>query len=213
MASIKRVHELGGKKMKVRVNGELVTVTEKEVAERKEEALVRGQEYLDLISDARLREAAEMFWEKAPDYFFVIPASATGKYHWAKELGGLFDHVLMGMVCAYELSRTFGLDDMSTDIALAAVAGHDCLKYGIDYDTRYFDMHPFLPRSYYKRETEEILKSPQIEDRLFSAIERHMGNLATGEWTSVGRVVPTTPIEQVVHLADFMSSRKRIVLK
>lgn len=198
--------------MKFLVKGEEVEVMAEEVAEMKKSCLERGERYIRMIKDEDTRMLARGFWDKAPDYFFVIPASSSGKYHWAKEIGGLFDHVLMGMYCASQLAVTFGLTDLERDMAVAALAGHDCLKYGIDYDTRYFDMHPFLPRSYYARALAGFATTDTM-DTVFSAIERHMGSLADGAWTSVGRLKPETPLEQVVHLADFMASRSEVVMK
>lgn len=194
------------------VKGEKVSITEERAEELKFENIARGEAFINLIKDQEIRILARCFWKEAPDYFFAIPASSTGKYHWAKEIGGLFDHVLMGMYCAKELAVTFGLSDRERDIAIAAMAGHDCLKYGIDYDTRYFDMHPFLPRSYYAKKLADLTDKETL-DIVFTAIERHMGNIAEGLWTSAGRVKPETPLEQVVHLADFMASRSEVVLK
>jgi hypothetical protein len=37
-----------------------------------------------------------------------------------------------------------------------------------------------------------------------------MGSIATGEWNPVRRVIPQTLVEQVVHLADYVASRKKI---
>jgi len=194
------------------VNGEEVTVSKEETANYKRAALSKGQAFLDFIQDVKIRELASTFWHNAPDYFFIIPASASGKYHWATEKGGLFEHVLMAMYCAYELLITYELNPYEKDLALASVAGHDCIKYGIDYDKRYFDMHPFLPRSYYGKLLEGDYESADI-DTIFTAIERHMGGIGSGQWTSVAGVKPETPLQQVVHLADFMASRKHVIMQ
>jgi hypothetical protein len=198
--------------MEVLVKGESVQLTNEQVVEMKMDALIKSERFMELIVNDHLRSVARRFFLEAPDYFFVIPASSSGKYHWATELGGLVDHVLMGMHCAHELARTFGLSRRETDLAIVAMAGHDCLKYGIDYGYEYHDMHPFLPRSYYKRRLDDLLTNPAELDIIFNAIERHMGNIANGDWTSVGRIKPDTYLEQVVHLADFMASRKDIRL-
>lgn len=197
--------------MKFLLEGKEVEVTQVEAQTMKKEAFIRGGKYLRLIKDENLRNLAKQFWLKSPDYFFVIPGSSSGKYHWAKELGGLFDHVCMAMYCAAELALSFGLTQKERDLALVAVAGHDCIKYGIDYDKRYFDMHPFLPRSVFGKQFGEDYSEHDLEV-IFSAIERHMGGISDGQWTSVGRIKPETPIEQVVHLADFMASRKHVIM-
>lgn len=197
--------------MEFMLNGEMARVETETALAMKDSAFERGAKFLSLIADESLRILAGDFWNGAPDYFFVIPASSTGKYHWASHLGGLFDHVLMGMQCAYELAATFELSPLERDIAITAMSGHDCLKYGIDYDKRYFDMHPFLPRSYY--DTSRKLVSADVWETVMRAIEHHMGSLKSGVWTSVGGLVPETDVEKVVHLADFMSSRKKITME
>lgn len=219
----KQLQESGKKEMNVTIRGEDVVIFPLEAEVLKEAAKQMAIPYFNFITDKKIREYAMTMWEKAPDYFFVIGASASGKFHakWSTSRGGLVRHVLMGMKMAHELARTFDLSDEDHDLAVAAMAGHDVLKYGIEFDYAYLDMHPYMPRSYFGSHRsvgyidhihEDLLTHTQF-DNLMCAIERHMGNLATGEWTRVGRVRPETPLEQVVHLADFMASRKDVVLE
>lgn len=209
--------------MEVLVKGQKVIIPKHEIGTYKQQAFELAYPYFDLISSPNIKRFSKAMWEKAPSYFFVIPASSSGKYHaeWATELGGLVKHVLMGVQVAYDLSVTFGLTDHQTDLALSAMFGHDLFKYGIEYDTRYSDMHPFIPRSYFSNPKSEgyishILENPQDFKTIMDAIERHMGSLADGSWTCVskgsGRFKPETPIEQVVHLADYIASRKNLSL-
>ncbi|MCY8087243.1 site-specific integrase [Bacillus sonorensis] len=132
----------------IMVSGESVNVPAAELEIYPIEGIAQFQKYLDLIANPEIRSFAEYMLEKAPHYFFVIPASVSGKWHapWSTDKGGLVRHVLMGSQVAYDLSRTFGLTDKETDMALAAMIGHDIIKYGgLDFDDRYMDMHPFLP--------------------------------------------------------------------
>lgn len=202
----------------VTVKGQQQEVTEDIIEKFRTKGRKMFDKYLSLISNQNIRAFAEHMLDKAPDYFYVIPASTSGKYHaqWATDLGGLVRHVVMGCEVAYELSRTFDLTDEETDMALAAMIGHDTLKYGIEFDLKYYDMHPFMPRSYYGSYKSvgyagEFTKTLAF-DTIMYAIERHMGNIMTGAWTSVGGIRPNTPLQHVVHLADYVSSRKNIVL-
>lgn len=199
------------------MRGENVTVTAEEVAEYRAKGLALFDKYLNLISNPEIKAFAQFMLHKAPHYFFIIPASTSGRYHaeWSTDKGGLVRHVLMGCETAYDLSRTFDLTDEETDLALAAMIGHDILKYGIDFDDRYMDMHPYLPRSYfghYKSEgyVGEYSKTEHF-DVIMSAIERHMGNLVSGSWTTIGGLKPENALQCVVHLADYVSSRKNLV--
>ncbi|KZR57900.1 hypothetical protein [Pseudobacillus badius] len=202
----------------ITIRGEQVQVSNEEVQQYKEKAFKQAEKYFNLISDATIREFARYMWQSAPDYFFIIPASVSGKYHaeWSTDKGGLVRHVLMGVQVADDLSRTFDLSDEETDLALAAMFGHDLIKYGLDFDERYLDMHPYMPRNYfgyYKSPfyVGEFAKTSQF-DLIMTAIERHMGNIMSGAWTSVGGLRPETPLQYVVHLADYVASRKNIVL-
>lgn len=49
---------------------------------------------LNLIKNVDLRKLVELSLQSAPDYFFTIPASSTGKYHpqYALGEGGLVRH-------------------------------------------------------------------------------------------------------------------------
>jgi hypothetical protein len=188
--------------------GEWITLSDVQIDQYVEAGQLRGQRYLRLIENPHIREFAGCMWANAPTYFWVIPASSSGQHHWATYVGGLADHVFMGMHVASELAATYGLSPIERDCAIAAIAGHDCLKYGIDYDARYFDMHPFLPRSFYREITDMV--PSETWETIMCAVERHMGNISDGGWTSVGRVRPETSVEIVVHLADYMSSRRDI---
>lgn len=203
--------------LKIKVKNEDTLVTAEEVKGYKEKAFEKLEDVLQTVNMPKLQEFARHMWNHAPDYFFVIPASVSGKHHaeWSTGMGGLIRHVMMGAKVAQDLARTFGLTAEEKDLAVVAMLGHDILKYGFDFNKQYMPMHPFLPRVHYGSE-----KSPAFVgmfayseefETIMRAIERHMGSIATGEWTSVAGVKPETPLEQVVHLADYVASRKDLV--
>lgn len=172
--------------------------------------------YVKMIENEQIRTFVRKALELAPLYFWIIPASSSGKYHpeWAASEGGLFRHTVLGMYLASEIARTFGCSPVERDIAIAAMAIHDTLKYGIDYDQRYFDMHPYLPRSFYGPGKNghglDDIVGKEIFNNIMCAVERHMGSIAFGEWHSVGRMRPEDRVEFTVHLADYIASRKKI---
>lgn len=213
--------------IEVYVNDQLRVIEPQEAAQYYDWAMDYGKKYLALIKDEKIRNFAERMWIKAPAYFFVIPASSTGKYHaaWATELGGLFLHVCMGMYVASELAGTFELSDLERDCAIAAMAGHDCLKYGANYDRTLLDVHPFLPRSYYGTPKAETFIRNWVEPHawtiIMDAIETHMGNMYSGEWLmkatqgasyATPQHAPKSDVQKVVHLADYIASRKELGL-
>lgn len=151
--------------------------------------------------------------KRAPLYFWVTPASSSGKYHTAETQGvfGLVKHTIVVMYYAEELARTFGLTEGETDELLVAATIHDLCKYGQDYDPRYFSVHECLPAVFLGYKGHNIMKmlSPDTQNRIIQMIAHHNGSIATGEWTTF-REPPRTPAEQVLHLADYVASRKEI---
>lgn len=179
------------------------------------EGLKEIEPYLKLISEQPIRDFTRKCLEAAPVYFWHIPASSSGKYHpsWAVQECGLLRHVVLTAYLADELSHTFGLTSDEHDIAVAAALLHDTLKYGINYDVRYHDMHSYLPRNYFLKEKKIMLPIGMSQANfkaIFDAVDTHMGSIATGAWNPVNRVIPQTLVEQVVHLADYVASRKKI---
>lgn len=178
----------------------------------REEGLESIRPYVKMIIDETLRNFTFSCLEQAPEYFWSIPASSTGKYHpeWAVMEAGLLRHTVLAMYLGRELARTFGLTALEQDIAISALALHDTVKYGEDYNVKNYPMHPFLPRNYYRDVVQKYYADRSVPNTVFDAVERHMGSIHSGEWTSVGRVKPENRIEYVVHLADFVASRKKI---
>lgn len=178
--------------------------------------------YINKIEDIQIREAVFAMLEYAPKYFWKTAASSTGKYHpsWSLCEEGLQRHTVFAMHMVIELSRTYGLIQDQVDIALAAIALHDTTKYGIkdELDHDYFSVHPYLPREYYERKTKvseslknhiNKLEARGLYNQIMHCVERHMGCMATGSWNPIG-LKPESSIETVVHLADYIASRKEV---
>lgn len=179
----------------------------------REQGLKSIEPYIRAIKDSTIRKFTRSCLEEAPPYFWHIPASSSGKWHpvWAVMESGLLRHTVLAIYLGKELARTFGLTPLETDIALSALAIHDTVKYGMGvYDVQYYPMHPYLPRICYKKLAQEHFTNPVIPNTIFDAVERHMGSINDGEWTSIGRIKPENRVEYVVHLADYIASRKKI---
>lgn len=179
----------------------------------REQGLKEVEPYVKMVVDENIRGFLREAFKLAPVYFWEIPASSSEKYHpeWAIKKRGLFWHTTFAMYLASELSVTFGLKPLEKDIAIAACGLHDTIKYGFDYDLRYYEMHSYLPRTIYSNKTKDLseIVGKNIFNTIMSAIESHMGTIHDGSWNSVGKK-PTNSIEFVVHLADYVASRKQI---
>ena len=71
-------------------------------------AILRNE--IDFINDELLQEFIEFCVEEAPDYFFEMPASTTGKFHPAYTLGegGLIKHTKAAVKIAKERADNGG---------------------------------------------------------------------------------------------------------
>ena len=153
-----------------------------------------------------------------PDYFFVVPASSTGKYHpdYALGDGGLLRHSKAAIRIGYELLSDPAIGDKYTelekDLMLMALLIHDGLKSCLEKEkyTR-FD-HPLLMADFLM-DNEEVL-GLEVEEIEFlgDVIKTHMG-----PWTKdySGNDVlekPKTKYQNFVHMCDFLASRKCILV-
>lgn len=170
---------------------------------------------LDWIKDETIKKFTEFCLDNAPPYFWVNPASSTGKYHSkdAAGSGGLARHTRATAYATKELARSYQLTPLETDAAIAAAILHDIQKYGAglphttkthDYDGALF-IHRLAAR--FSAETEV----PMLKE-ICGGIAWHMG-----PWSIRKEGIPLkkfpeeySRIEQLVHIADMVASRKDI---
>jgi 23S rRNA maturation-related 3'-5' exoribonuclease YhaM len=173
------------------------------------------KEELDYINDSRVKNFTIKALSSLPDYFFKIPASSSGKYHpkiTTKE-GGLVIHtklavrVLKSMLNLNMMEYT----DIQKDIAISAMILHDGLKSGYPQTKYTAHEHPILVCDYLlKQEGVCDYISKPILDKIFSCIKSHMGQWTTGDNSNVVLPKPESGLEKLVHIADYISSRKNI---
>lgn len=181
------------------------------------------KDYINKIDDQLVKSAVIKMMECAPRYYWSTPASSTGKYHPSYATGpdGLQKHTVAGMHFVIELSRTYRLNQLEIDLCLAAMVLHDTTKYGVkdEMDYSYFNVHPYTVRSYYDNPKErptlkhciEGLKQRELWNTIMKCVECHMGSIDNGEWNPMG-LKPENKLETIVHLSDFLASRKEISL-
>lgn len=162
------------------------------------------------IKDNRIKDwTKEFLTEKTPDYFWVIPASSTGKYHpdFAQGEGGLVRHTKVAFQIALDqLSESvWEFPEIDKDIMKSAILLHDTRKHGI-------------PKEKYSRADHGVLTcdaimdecdSGSIRSEIAACIEAHMG-----QWNKdfkTKKIIapkPRTEKEFFVHLCDYQASRK-----
>ncbi len=146
---------------------------------------------------------------KAPEYFWTIPASSTGKYHpkISQGEGGLLRHTIAAVKIALELFRAYpDLTKNQQDNIIIALILHDTIKKGWPEEKYTVSGHELLPRAYYK-DLEPLIGSV-IYNEIMDLISTHMGiwdkNQTPPEPEPEHRISPA----EIVHLADYLSSRK-----
>ena len=181
------------------------------------------------ISSPALCKFSQELIEAIPGYFWKEPASATGKHHPEYSLGegGLARHSIM----TYHWLKTLMVDcdqDLSEFAPGMVVAAlfHDCCKRGlpenIDLEHTAFE-HPLLAAKFvldmaekFVEKNKEFLETVIEDEDAFkrniavavSCIETHMGKWTTSKHSEFVLPKPKTTVQYIVHLADYISSRK-----
>jgi putative nucleotidyltransferase with HDIG domain len=172
---------------------------------------------IDTIKDIDNRKFALILLSNVPDYFFSVPASSSGKYHPKNDLGegGLVRHSISVARMLDHLLEPYGYFDFNEeqkDLLKIAALFHDCMKSGTqeEYEkgkhTKF--LHPLYAANFIM--TEAITHSYFYEKALFiyNAVIAHMGQWNTN---AIGELpTPKTPDQKVLHLADYLASRKDI---
>jgi len=172
------------------------------------------KEELGLIKNEKIRKFAESAIEIMPDYFFVIPASSTGKYHPAYTTGkeGLLKHTRAAVRIAYELFRLdwWKFTDDEMDAILVSIMLHDGWKNGLPENNLKFTQtdHPLVASKMIDEKLgDNIFIDYPIVSFICSNIETHMGQWVKGELEK-----PQTKFQKCVHLADYLASRKCLIM-
>lgn len=172
-----------------------------------------------IIKNEHLRKAVlKYFVDTVPNYFWHVQASSTGKYHPQYALGeeGLLRHTCAAVriaVAIINLDQYNGIfDDVDKDNIIVALMLHDTFKHGEEKDGKY---NPYSIHEHPLLAAEKV--SERLDDEhkcvIANCIASHMG-----EWTESNRShyvlpKPKTLEEQMVHLCDYLASRKFLEFK
>lgn len=172
---------------------------------------------LNLIQHPLLKNFTKHALSRAPDYFFSIPASSSGKYHpdYSLGTGGLLRHTKALCYIAKDLhdSNMFELTELEYAEALVALHLHDILKKGDPEKPHTIFKHPILASRFVDMVNDDLPLEESLSDTVINeiceAIESHMGrwNKDTKDDTYT-LPTPKTRLQRFVHTCDYIGSRR-----
>ena len=172
---------------------------------------------LNNISDTNLREFATQLILHAPDYFFTVAATSSGKYHpkFARKVGGLVKHTKC--VCFYAMCNieSFGLSNHDKDLIIIAALAHDIKKQGDSKNHTVWE-HPELAHGFIIESQNKFSHLISKEDAtiIANAVLCHMGKWANySEFIGNKKAypMPQTLFEYALQSADYIASRKELI--
>lgn len=179
------------------------------------------KEYFDSVQDESVKKFMEQCIETIPEYWFVVPASSTGKHHpnYALGEGGLMRHTIALLRFFNRLMRNnmYGrvFTDREMDLLRVACLMHDTRKSGSDEEfavNKYTKFnHPILAADTVRSINTEYITDEEKE-LIANAIESHMGQWNTNTYgkSDVTLPLPTNKYQKIVHLVDYLAAQKGV---
>ena len=173
---------------------------------------------LNDIQDNNLRQFAIHLLTNAPDYFFIIPASSSGKNHpdFARENNGLVKHTRCVVFFAECNAESFNFDSYTKDMLIIAAIAHDIKKQGNNISNHTAWEHPELAHDYILEMQNKYPNLISIENAtiIANAVLSHMGKFQNFPEYTQGRKVYPLPVslfDYALQSADYIASRKEIM--
>lgn len=169
----------------------------------KEEKISVFSKELGLIKDSNIRNFAEFCLDNIPEYFYLIPASSTGKYHPPFSLGdgGLVRHTKAAIQWYVDLQRWW--EEEPEDEALVALILHDSYKSGVVQSRYSIKKHAEVAAEQIYNLGIKFDLDKTILSKICEGIKGHMG-----VWSAEISSRPKSQFAKKISLADYCASRK-----
>lgn len=175
---------------------------------------------IDSINDKNLKKLATEIIACADDYFFIIPASSTGKNHPPFSLGegGLVRHTKCVVYMVKCLCESFNIDEYKRDMLIVAALAHDIKKQGDDPNGLGYTVHehPVLAAQYVCEVyfASDIVILNGVVSLIADMISSHMGKWGAdpkfiGDKTPLS--MPESDCAKILQAADYIASRREIL--
>lgn len=170
---------------------------------------------INWIQDEHIRKFAQYCVDNLPAYFFIVPASSSGKYHpsYALGNGGLVRHTKAAVAIAKELFNLEMFQKQFTsneqDLIILSLILHDGKKQGDGNGNHTVFDHPlYAARFVSQSNIETSLLTDEQEKIVCNAIAAHMGQWNTTRNPKIELPKPSDKIQKFVHMCDYLASRK-----
>ena len=168
---------------------------------------------LNTIINLNIRKFCVEMLDDAPDYFFVIPASSTGKFHpkFAQNEQGLVRHTkaLVGIANDLLALEQYNFDPDTKDMIRVAGILHDAKKLGDNGSQWTVFGHPIIAADWVRNSKSETV-SQDVKDYIAYIISSHMGQWNTDKRSDCVLPKPVTEEQKFVHMCDYLASRKHL---
>ena len=178
----------------------------------RKERLKAFDKELSLIKDSNVKKLTKESLKEADDYFFIEPASSSGKYHpeFALGAGGLVLHTKAVVYFLKEILRSeiYDIDEFHQDLLILSAIVHDIKKFGDKKNSGHtVKNHPELACDFIEmvnKKNKDLLAKKDLK-YVQECVKKHMGVF--------GSDIPKTDDEKILHLADLIASRREIDIK
>jgi putative nucleotidyltransferase with HDIG domain len=186
------------------------------VSYEKETKMQRLQPEINEIASPEIKLFTQHILEAAPEYFWTVPSSSSGKYHPTQSNGGggLIRHTKAVVYFAVKLCDVYSITGLEKDYVISACILHDILKYGEVKQAFTTKNHDYEGAMFVRRKGKEFGLDIGSLDAITGCIAWHMG-----KWTDMtGRELKKSfpgeynPMQMVTHLADVISAQKNVSL-
>lgn len=171
---------------------------------------------LDTFENEDLKELCIAILNDFPEYIWEVPGSSSGKYHPAQDLGegGLMRHqICVARICNYILQLEQyqnRIDSRQRDCMRIAAIAHDGRKSGLENGGHTVHEHPILAGDAVWELREQFTELEDELDTIRNLIYSHSGQWTTSKRSELELPKPVTEIQELVHLSDYIASRKDI---
>ena len=112
-------------------------------------------------------------------------------------------------------TKTFGSDFTpdEKDLLRFAILVHDGFKHGITEEQYTKHEHPLICATCIRAAKDKMELTDEEIEYVATAVESHMGEWNTSNYSDIELALPTSKAQKLVHLADFLSSKKVLDIK